>query len=115
VRKFAQEVPAGGLIFYNRDSPPADMPPTQARVICVPASELADQVGSAKAANVVMLGALLEETEYLAPATALRVLEDKIKKISLLEIDRLALAAGRRFIDQHAHDEAVTQADGFAY
>ena len=28
---------------------------------------------------------------------------------------RLALAAGRRFIDQHAHDEAVTQADGFAY
>jgi len=115
MRKFASEVPAGGLILCNGSSLPADMPPPQARVICVPASEIADQLGSAKAANVVMLGALLEEAECLAPATALRVLEDKVKKPSLLEIDRLALAAGRRFIDQHAHEEAVTQADGFAY
>jgi 2-oxoisovalerate ferredoxin oxidoreductase beta subunit len=115
VRKFAPEVQAGGLIFYNQNNLPADMPPTQARVICIPASEIADQLGSAKAANIVMLGALLEETECLAPATAWRVLEDKVKKISLLEIDRQALAAGRQFIDRHAHDEALTQADGFAY
>jgi len=113
--KFALEVPAEGLIFYNRNSLPADMPPTQARVICVPASEIADQLGSAKAANIVMLGALLEETECLAHATAWSVLEDKVKKLDLLEVDRLALAAGRRFIDRHAHDEAVTQPDGFAY
>ena len=115
LRKFAPEVPAAGLIFYNRNNLPADMLPTQARVICVPASEIADQLGSAKAANIVMLGALLEETECLAPATALSVLEDKVKKVSLLDIDRRALTAGRQFIDRHAHDEAVTQADGFAY
>jgi Pyruvate/2-oxoacid:ferredoxin oxidoreductase gamma subunit len=96
VRKFAPEVPAGGLIFYNQSSLPADLPPTQAHVICVPASEIADQLGSAKAANIVMLGALLEETECLAHTTALSVLEDKVKKIGLLEIDRQALAAGRR-------------------
>jgi 2-oxoisovalerate ferredoxin oxidoreductase beta subunit len=115
LRKFAPEVPAGGLIFYNRNNPPADMPPTEAGLICIPASEIADQLGSAKAANIVMLGALLEETECLAPATALSVLEDKVKKISLLDIDRRALAAGRQFIDRHVHDEAVAQADGFAY
>ena len=115
VRKFALEVPARGLIFYNQSGLPADLPPTQAHVICVPASEIADQLGSAKAANIVMLGALLEETECLAHTTALRVLEDKVKKMGLLEIDRQALAAGRRFIDRHAHNEAVTQPDGFAY
>ncbi len=115
LRKFAPEVPSEGLIFYNRNSLPTDIPQPQAPVVCVPASEIADGLGSAKAANVVMLGALLEATECLASATALSVLEDKVKKINLLEIDRRALEAGRRFIDQHAHDEAVTQPDGFAY
>ena len=115
LRKFAPEVPTGGVIFYNRERLPEDMPLTQARVLCVPASEIADQVGSAKAANIVMLGALLEETECLAPATALCVLEDRVKRVNLLEIDRLAFAAGQRFIDRHAHDEALTQPDGFAY
>jgi hypothetical protein len=43
--------------------------------------------------------ALLEETECLSPATAMGVLETKIKKVDLLEIDRQALAAGRNFID----------------
>ena len=37
------------------------------------------------------MGALLEETECLAPGTALSVLEDKVKKLDLLEIDRKAL------------------------
>jgi len=42
------------------------------------------------------------------------VIEDKVKKVALLEIDRKALAAGRVFIDHEAHIGAVTQPDGFA-
>jgi hypothetical protein len=42
------------------------------------------------------------------------VLEDKVKKVSLLEIDRKALTAGRLFIDEQAHIGAVSQPDGFA-
>jgi hypothetical protein len=61
-----------------------------------------------------MMGALLEETECLAPGTAFRVLEDKVKKLDLLEIDRQALTAGRLFIDDQAHVGAVSQPDGFA-
>ncbi len=114
LRKFAPEVGADGLILYNQDTLPADPPPIQSRVICIPASDMADKLGSTKAANIIMLGALLEETECLAPQTALDVLESKVKNADLLEIDRTALAAGRQFIERQAHLCAVSQSDGFA-
>jgi hypothetical protein len=63
---------------------------------------------------IIMMGALLGETECMAPKTALIVLEDKVKKLDLLEIDRNALTARRLFMDDQAHVGAVSQPDGFA-
>ncbi len=114
LRKFAHEVASGGLILYGGASVPADFAAPGVQVFAIPAAEIADKLGSTKAANIVMLGALLEETECLAPGTAFRVLEDKVKKLDLLEIDRQALTAGRLFIDDQAHVGAVSQPDGFA-
>jgi len=114
LRKFASQVPDNGLILYNRDALPADFPKPQARVVCIPASEIADKLGSTKATNIVMMGALLEDTECLGAATAAGVIEDKVKKVALLEVNRNALTAGRQFIDHEAHVGAVTQPDGFA-
>ncbi len=79
LRKFAHEVPPDGLILYNRDRLPEDFDVPEARVVCIPASEIADSLGSAKATNIVLMGALLEETECLSPATALSAIEDKVK------------------------------------
>ena len=115
LRKFAQQVGPGGVILYNRDRLPSDFTLPQARLICIPAAEMADKLGSTKVANIVMMGALLEETECLSPDTAMHVLEAKIKKIDLLEIDRQALAAGRSFINTNVRVGAVSQPDGFAY
>jgi 2-oxoisovalerate ferredoxin oxidoreductase beta subunit len=114
LRKFAHEVMSGGVILYNGESVPADFYAPELQVVAIPAAEIADKLGSTKAANIVMMGALLEETECLAPGTALSVLEDKVKKLDLLEIDRKALTAGRLFIDEQAHIGAVSQPDGFA-
>ena len=115
LRKFAPQVARGGLILYNRDRLPEDLAvPTGVRVLSIPASEMADKLGSTKTSNIVMLGALLEATECLSPGTAMGVIEDKVKKVQLLETNRKALAAGRRFIDEHAHEEALSQPDGFA-
>jgi len=61
------------------------------------------------------MGALLEETECLASATAEGVLETKVKKVELKEINKKALAAGRDFIDHYVRVGAVSQPDGFAY
>ncbi len=114
LRKFAHEVVSGGLILYNGASVPADFAVPGVQVVAIPAAEIADKLGSTKVANIVMMGALLEETECLSSSTALSVLEDKVKKIELLEIDRKALSAGRLFIDDQAHIGAVSQPDGFA-
>jgi len=114
LRKFAHEVPSGGLILDNGASLPADFAAPGVQLVAIPAAEIADKLGSTKATNIVMMGALLEETECLAPGTALSVLEDKVKKLDLLEIDRKALTAGRLFIDDQAHVGAVSQPDGFA-
>jgi len=114
LRKFAHEVVSGGVILYNGASLPADFYAPELQVVAIPAAEIADKLGSTKATNIVMMGALLEETECLAPGTAVSVLEDKVKKLDLLEIDRKALTAGRLFIDEQAHIGAVSQPDGFA-
>jgi 2-oxoisovalerate ferredoxin oxidoreductase beta subunit len=115
LRKFAPQVAQGGLILYNADKLPADFPLPQARVVCLPASEIADKLGSTKATNIVMMGALLEETECLLGETAEGVLKTKIKRIELLEVNRKALAAGREFINHYVRVGAVSQPDGFAY
>lgn len=114
LRKFASQVAPGGFILYNAERLPADFTLPQARIVCLPASEIADKLGSIKATNMVMLGALLEETECLLPATALNVLRDKIKKVAMMEVNDQAVAAGRDFIDHYVRVGAVTQPDGFA-
>ena len=62
-----------------------------------------------------MMGALLEETECLLPDTAVGMLQEKIKRVDMLETNRKALAAGREFIDHYVRVGAVSQPDGFAY
>ena len=115
LRKFAPQVAPGGLILYNAERLPADFPLPQARIICLPASQIADKLGSTKATNIVMMGALLEETECLLTATADDVLKTKIRRVELLEVNRKALATGREFIDNYVRVGAVSQPDGFAY
>jgi 2-oxoisovalerate ferredoxin oxidoreductase beta subunit len=114
LRKFASQIANGGTIIYGRERLPDDLSIPNAQVVCIPASEIADKLGLAKVANVVMMGALLEETECLSSETAMRVLEAKVKNQGLLELDRKALEAGRLYIDHTVAIGAVTQADGFA-
>jgi 2-oxoisovalerate ferredoxin oxidoreductase beta subunit len=115
LRKFAAQVAPGGVVIYNRDKLPEDLVVDHARVICLPASEIADVIGSAKVANVVMLGALLEETECLPPETAMAVLQDTVKNQAILELDRKALQAGREYVDNTVRVGPVSGPDGFAY
>ena len=72
LRKFAHEVASGGIILYNGASLPADFSAPEVQVVAIPASEIADKLGSTKAANIVMMGALLEETEVSGSRNRLR-------------------------------------------
>jgi 2-oxoisovalerate ferredoxin oxidoreductase beta subunit len=114
LRKFAASVAPGGLVLYNADKLPSDFSLTHARVICIPVSQMADQIGTAKVANVVMLGALLEETGCLPTDTAISVLESSVKNKKLLELDKQAIVAGRDYVDTTIEVGAVSQPDGFS-
>jgi 2-oxoisovalerate ferredoxin oxidoreductase beta subunit len=115
LHKFAATVASGGLILYNATEPPKGFSTPQARMVCVPASGIADRLGSAKVANVVMLGALLEETECLPTESAISVLEHSAKNPKLLELDRKAITAGRDYVDNEIEVGAVSQPDGYAF
>ncbi len=115
LHKFASTVASGGMILYNNTKLPEGFSAPQARVVCVPASEIADGLGSAKVANVVMLGALLEETECLPAESAVLVLEEMVKNPRLLELDKKAVAAGRDYVDTKIEVGAVAQPDGYSY
>jgi 2-oxoisovalerate ferredoxin oxidoreductase beta subunit len=114
LNKFAQQVPAGGYILFNGPSLPADLPPLEALVLCIPASEIADKLGSAKAANIVMMGAMLEETGCFEPAAASLFLQAKVKNLALLEIDLKAIRAGCEAVQHHGNLGPLSQSDGFA-
>jgi 2-oxoisovalerate ferredoxin oxidoreductase beta subunit len=115
LRKFAPSVAQGGIIFYNSAALPKDFTAPDARIVCLPASEIADRLGSTKVANVVMLGALLEETGCLSFETAMAVIERTVKNPKMLELDRKAIDAGRDFEDGEMHVGSVPQPDGYCY
>jgi len=112
LHKFANMVEAHGTILYNNDKLPAGLPPCEAKIYCVPASEIADGLGTTKATNMVMLGALLELTHTLPRETALALLKAKVRNAKLLDVDCQAIDAGMACLrkqlepatDAHAHD-----------
>lgn len=94
LHKFSEKVAPNGIILFNSTNLPAGFKPAHARTLCVPAAEIADTLGTTKATNMVMLGALLELTHTLPRETALAVLKAKVRNRKLLEVDYRAIDAG---------------------
>jgi len=94
LHKFAKHVGGQGTILYNSDRLPEGFSTEEAKVYCVPASEMADGLGTTKATNMVMLGALLELTHALPRETAFVLLKHKVRNAKLLEVDCQAIDAG---------------------
>lgn len=94
LHKFAKQVGPHGAIFYNASKLPAGFPAQQAMIYCVPAAEIADKLGTTKAMNMVMLGALLELTHTLPKESAFSLLKAKVHNQKLLDVDCRAIDAG---------------------
>ncbi len=82
-------------------------------VACIPANEIANAIGSAKVANVVMMGALLEATACLPFTTAREVLSGLVKNPKLAEMNEKALEAGRNYLTNEVLVGAVAGPDGY--
>lgn len=105
--KFETEVIPGGLVLY--DSSLIDRPPTRSdvEVIALPATEIADKLGSAKSANMVALGALIGKTNLLEKEGVIEAMKALTKKAELVDVNVRAVEAGFEFARANGAEESL--------
>ena len=96
LKKFEPELVSGGLLVINRSLIDADAERDDVRTVVVRANEAAAELGSAKAANMVMLGAYLGATGLFTVEEVAEALRKVFgpKKEHFLPLNEAALARG---------------------
>lgn len=95
--RFAAEVGEGGLVVYDSGLIPSPPPLAGRETIGLPATAIAERLGSARMANVVALGAWLGRTRILPPAAVKAALRDMGLGPDKVEMNLNALEEGMRF------------------
>jgi Pyruvate/2-oxoacid:ferredoxin oxidoreductase gamma subunit len=95
LRKFIGTVQPGGWVIYNGTAMPDDCARADVRTIAMSFTHIGDELGAAKAANIVMLGALLEATDMLTAEQVTAALHKLVKSPRWMQIDLAAMARGR--------------------
>jgi 2-oxoisovalerate ferredoxin oxidoreductase beta subunit len=95
LKKFVSTVQPGGWILYNGDAIPEDCKRGDVHALALPFTQIADQLGEPRVANMVILGALLEISGVLPLASVDAALHRLVRHAKWLEIDERALARGR--------------------
>ena len=95
LRKFDRSVRSGGWIIYDGDEFPRDCEREGVQVLALPFTRLAAAMGDKRAANMVMLGAVLEMAGVLPQASIDAALRRLIKNPRWVELDERAVARGR--------------------
>lgn len=99
LEKFEPMVRPGGLILINASLIKESLQRFDLEEIRIPAVELAQEVGSDRAANMVMVGALAEKTGVLTPAEAVRGMEAAMAgKEKFFALNRAGIERGAAFI-----------------
>jgi 2-oxoisovalerate ferredoxin oxidoreductase beta subunit len=96
LRKFDLSVKPGGWVIYNGDTFPADCERQDVNVLPLNFTRAADELGDARATNMIMLGALLEITGALPQPSIDAALRTLVKNPRWYELDERALAKGRQ-------------------
>ena len=107
LRKFDQSVKSGGWIIYNGDEFPSDCERSDVNVLAVDFTRAADELGDPRAANMIMLGALLEIATALPQARIDAALRRLVKSDRWYQLDQLALARGRHIFRQWSNEVAL--------
>ena len=101
LERFEGMVKPGGTLFYNSSIIDVKPKRTDITVMAIPASDIAAEAGNPRAANMVVLGAILKSTGIVNIDTVTKVLEDKVftgKKKDLVAVNRVALEKGMAFV-----------------
>jgi 2-oxoglutarate ferredoxin oxidoreductase subunit gamma len=96
MEKFEPAVRAGGTIFVNSSLVDRRAKRQDINEVRIPASEIAEALGSSRAANMVMLGGLIKKTGAIALDSAIQSLAGVLSEraMALIEVNKRALAKG---------------------
>ena len=99
VERFASFAQPGGWLLLNRSLIPVTPDRSDVQTLAVPANDLAQQQGSTRVANVVMLGALLALTRAVRRESVVTAIKEVLGpgKQHLLGINLNALEEGMAF------------------
>jgi 2-oxoisovalerate ferredoxin oxidoreductase beta subunit len=107
LRKFDLSVKPGGWVIYNGDEFPEDCQRDDVKVVALNFTKAAHELGDPRAANMVMLGVLLEISGALPQTSIDAALRALVKSSKWYELDERALTRGRELYRSHAKGVAV--------
>ena len=98
--KFEPTIQPNGLLLINSSLIDKTSARTDVRQFAIPANEIAIELGDARVANMVMLGAFLGASQALSLDSVMYALEKKLPahRRNLLPMNRLALERGGSLI-----------------
>jgi 2-oxoglutarate ferredoxin oxidoreductase subunit gamma len=93
--RFQNQIQSGGVFLINSTLIQAENSRGDIEVVKVPATRMAEELGSPRSANMVMLGALTRKSNLVSLSTIVDELATTLKKKEkLIAINKKALAAG---------------------
>ncbi|MFQ5751821.1 MAG: 2-oxoacid:acceptor oxidoreductase family protein [bacterium] len=96
--KFENDVREHGVIFVNSSLIKRKVERKDVEAIYIPATELADELGETKAANMAMLGAYLGYTGLLSLESVLSAAQTVVKRKEFMAVNEKALKRGMEYV-----------------
>lgn len=102
VAKFNQRIKAGGMLMYNSSLIERQEFRDDIRLVEIPASEIAEDLGNPKVANLVMVGAYTKFSKLIDRENMLEALPKLVSstKKELLEINIAAFEKGYSYVQE---------------
>jgi len=99
--KFESSVTENGLIILNDSLIEREVKRNDVNVIKIPADDIADKLGNSRAANMVVLGAYVEQSGIVKMDTIFKALEKALtgRNKKLLELNKEALKQGAELVE----------------
>jgi Pyruvate/2-oxoacid:ferredoxin oxidoreductase gamma subunit len=100
LEKFESEVAPGGLIIYDTSLVTHQPKRTDIKLLGIPATSIADELGNTRIANMVVLGAYIGYTSILPKEVVFSALPSLIKRKNLLPLNEQAVEKGMEYVNR---------------
>ncbi len=98
--RFQSVIPAGGLICVNSSMVDTSAARSDIEVVAIPTAELAEELGTMKVANMVMLGALIKVSDIVSFDFLLDHLSEVLGegKAKMMKLNKAGLQRGYEYV-----------------